>query len=324
MRSLTFPHVLSMDTQHLSFVELVDAAIVQKEEGLAFLEQMASDLVQVASGVFETASAITKLQFQEAVGRKIQEYFPLLEAKAKKASHGAAQLPAALNNFEVLSSCIADINGEDMRAMELAVQKDPTDKSAQADLKNRADAMVVRYSAEVNSRIAQPGLTKLVVESCQEGNDAFRKVYDIIWDQTIARLETEKAAIQQHALLMDDIRKATRAPSIKKQPTSSLVDLYVQAAMIKDQFDKVVVSVGKQFEVERNKTLALSICVLLKKISRMVEKGQLKAKAGDDNAQIDPGEDVSGVKDIVRAMVTADTMEEVNAVIHTFVLGLVV
>ena len=101
-----------MDTQHLSFVELVDAAIVQKEEGLAFLEQMASDLVQVASGVFETASAITKLQFQEAVARKIQEYFPLLEAKAKEASHGAAQLPAALNNFKVLSSCIADINGQ--------------------------------------------------------------------------------------------------------------------------------------------------------------------------------------------------------------------
>jgi hypothetical protein len=219
-----------MDAQHLSFVELVDAAIVQKEEGLAFLELMASDLVQVASGVFETASTITKLQFQEAVGRKIQECFPRLEATAKKSSHG------------VLSSCIADINGcEDTRVMELAVQKDPTDKSAQADLKNRADAMVVRHSAEVNSRIAQPGLTKLVVESCQEGNDAFRKVYDIIWDQTIARSETEKAAIQQHALLMDDIRKATRAPSIKKQPTSSLVGLYVQAVMIKDQFGKLVI-----------------------------------------------------------------------------------
>ena len=129
---------------------------MRKEEGLAFLEHMASDLNQVASGVFETASTITKLQFQEAVVRKIQEYFPLMEAKAKKTSLAAtAQLPAALNNFEMLSSCVADINGEDTRAMEVAVQKDPTDKSAQTDLKNRADAMVVRHSAEVEKMLQQ-------------------------------------------------------------------------------------------------------------------------------------------------------------------------
>ena len=98
--------------------------------------------------------------------------------------------------------------------------------------------------------------------------------------------------------------------SISKQPTSSLVELYVQAALTKRKFDNLALEIKERFEAQTSKTLSINVCPTLKKSSRMVEKAQLKAEK--------PG-DMSGVKDIVRAMVTGKSMKDVNAVIEILI-----
>jgi len=98
----------------------------------------------------------------------------------------------------------------------------------------------------------------------------------------------------------------TKSAKIKKQPVSDLVELYVQAATVKPEFDLIMVEVVREFALRTKKDLTLSVCPTLKKTTRMAEKSQLKASK--------PG-DVSGVKDIVRAMMTGRSMEEVNVVI---------
>ncbi len=211
----------------------------------------------------------------------------------------------AQNGFKLLDSCVAKLNGKDMRAIESVIQNNPSNMNAQKELRDRTDEMARLYAEEIQKRLREPGLTKLVAKLCQEGNDSFRKAYDSVWDETIAN--SEQTAIEKYVQLMDKMKKVVRKPSIYKQPTSSLVELYVQAAVTKRKFDDLVLEIKKEFEALTSKTLSIDVCPTLKKSSRMVEKAQLKAeKAGD----------MSGVKDIVRAMITAKTMEDVNVVIQ--------
>ena len=64
---------------------------------------------------------------------------------------------------------------------------------------------------------------------------------------------------------------------------------------------------GAEFQRRTGKKLKLGICDTLKKTSRMVEKGQLRAtKKGS----------VSGMKGDVRAMVTGKTMADANVTIE--------
>ena len=126
-----------------------------------------------------------------------------------------------------------------------------------------------------------------------------------MWEETIAN--GEAPAIAEYSKLMSHVAELTSSPSILKQPQSDIIELYVMAGIIKPTFDEMVAEMGAEFQRRTGKKLKLSICDTLKKTSRMVEKGQLKAtKKGS----------VSGVKDVVRAMVTGKTMADVNVVIE--------
>ena len=86
-------------------------------------------------------------------------------------------------------------------------------------------------------------------------------------------------------------------------------------------FDDLVGEIANRFNVwskkenqagnDRGKKLKLSLPKVLKKVSRMVEKSQLKDVLNKG--------DISGVKDIVRAIMIGRTMTEVNAVIEIIV-----
>jgi len=86
-------------------------------------------------------------------------------------------------------------------------------------------------------------------------------------------------------------------------------------------FDDLVGEIANRFNVwskkenqagnGRGKKLKLSLPKVLKKVSRMVEKSQLKDVLNKG--------DISGVKDIVRAIMIGRTMTEVNAVIEIIV-----
>jgi hypothetical protein len=196
-----------------------------------------------------------------------------------------------------------------MRAIELAIQNNPSDMKAQQELRDRTDKMTQLYGEEIQKRLKEPGLTKLVAKLCQEGNDSFRKVYDTVWDETIAN--SEQMEVEKYVQLMDKMKEVVHKTNIYKQPTSSLVELYVQAAVTKRKFDNLALEIKKDFEALTSKTLSINVCPTLKKSSRMVEKAQLKASEK-------PG-DMSGVKDIVRAMITGKSMEDVNVVIQILI-----
>ena len=124
----------------MRFIELEDTDIVQEEECGSFLCHVASDICK-------TGSQITKWQFQVALAEKIVEHFPVLksimiENQTKLVQqHAEASLPPALNDFKLLESCVAKLNGKDMRAIELAIQNNPNDMNAQKELRVRTDKM---------------------------------------------------------------------------------------------------------------------------------------------------------------------------------------
>jgi hypothetical protein len=113
--------------------------------------------------------------------------------------------------------------------------------------------------------LKEPGLTKLVTKLCQEGNDSFRKVYDAVWDEKIANSEQEQTAIEEYLRLVDQMKEVVCKPSIHKQPTSSLVELYVQAAVTKPKFDSLALEIAKEFKVRTKKDLSINVCPTLKK-----------------------------------------------------------
>ena len=233
----------------MRFIELEDTDIVREEECKSFLCHVASDICK-------TGSQITKRQFQVALAEKIVEHFPVLksimiENQTKPVQqHAEASLPPALNNFKLLESCVAKINGKGMRAIELAIQNNPSDMNGQQELRDRTDKMALLYAEEIQKRLEEPGLTKLVAKLCQEGNDSFRKVYDTVWDETIAN--SEQTAIEKYVQLMDKMKEVVHNTSVYKQPTSSLVELYVyvQAAVTKRKFDDLALEIKKE-EVRR-------------------------------------------------------------------------
>ncbi len=63
--------------------------------------------------------------------------------------HAEASLPPALNDFKLLESCVADLNGKEMRDIELAILKDPLNMKAQNELRDRTDKMTRLYATEI-------------------------------------------------------------------------------------------------------------------------------------------------------------------------------
>ena len=231
-----------------------------------------------------------------------------IQNRTPKVEH-ETQLPPKLKEFKVLSKCVKDVeNGDDLRTIELAIQTNPKDTAAQKQLLEKAKSLMEKYAEEISGRVNSPELTRTVVEICHLGNNSFRKVYDTLWDEKI--VSAEDLALQAYALLADAMKVLAKSAKIQKQPVSDLVELYVQAATVKPEFDRIMAEVEREFALRTEKDLTLSVCSTLKKTTRMAEKSQLKAS--------EPG-DVSGVKDIVRAMMTGRSMEEVNVVIEIMI-----
>jgi len=278
---------------------------------LAVLDALLKTLRDLFQKIEEVQSQVPggDLPLEKAVAA-IYKY---LRSQMPKADHAEVQLDPLLANTRVLSECVKDINGDETRKMELAIQNNPHDTAAQEQLRVRTTMMRVRYSKEIKDRTSSPNLTRLVVEISHKGND-FRVIYDSIWYNKIANAESE--AIHQYALLMVDLSAKEKTASRKTQPTESIVELYVEAAVVKPQFNAIVAGIKEQV----GGNMAFSICALLKKVSRMVEKSELKGtKPADVSGVKDIVSklgDVSGVKDIVRAMVVGKTMAEVNAVVR--------
>jgi hypothetical protein len=230
-----------------------------------------------------------------------------------KAAHVKAQLSPVLESFELLQGCVEDINGPEARAAELAIQNDPRDAAVKVALLTRSNLMEERYRVEIEKRLNVSGRTLLWIRVCRAGNDSFREVYETVWENTI--VINEGKSIERYVLLTEEMRKLAANPSIVNQCCSTFPDLYVLAAMIKTKFGKLMTSVRDKFEGRFKRELVIVVCPTLKKVSRMVEKGQLKPSSEAESITGVKGS-IAEVKDIVRAMVTGHTMEDVNGVIE--------
>jgi hypothetical protein len=155
---------------------------------------------------------------------------------------------------------------------------------------------------EIQARLTKDGRTLEWIGVARAGNNAFKEVYDVIWEKTILR--QENVDVSRYGALMLVLKEL--AKGITKQPQTTLADLYAQAAAAKPQFDALMQDLSTRFKDTMGIELVLTICKTLKKSSRVTEKSQLRA--GDTG-------NVSGVKDVVRAMATTRTMGEINSAI---------
>ena len=121
-----------------------------------------------------------------------------------------------------------EINGKDLRDLEMQVLRSPHDATTQQLLLTRSKLMEERYAVEIQARIEEPGRTLLWIRLCRAGNDSFRKVYDTVWEETIA--SSEGPSIERYALLTKETGELAADPSIRNQPESTFPKLYVQAA----------------------------------------------------------------------------------------------
>jgi hypothetical protein len=208
---------------------------------------------------------------------------------------------------------VEDINGKDLREIEMNILRCPSDAAAQQLLLARCQLMEGRYTEEIQARVTAPGRTLLWTRVCRAGNVSFRKVYDTVWENTIVNAEGK--SIERYVLLTKEMRELAANPSIVSQCRSTFPDLYVLAGVIKPKFDELMTSVGRKFEERFGRKLVIGLCAALKKTSRMVEKGQLKpsSKAG---RIVGVKGSIAGVKGIVRSMVTGETMENMTGVIE--------
>jgi hypothetical protein len=229
----------------------------------------------------------------------------------KKKDHTTQDLAPILRDFKLLGACVADLNGDDMKAMQQRITENPSDLEAQQELLARTNAMTEKYMAAIDLHLNEPGRTALWAKVCQLGNNSFKKVYTTIWNETI--FNAESGALTEYSELVGKMRPLLENPSITRQPQSSLLELYVKAATIKPIFDAVIQTIAEEFKMlmERSLdvkgTMNVQSCAALKNTSRMTEKSQLKG--------VPPG-NMAGVKDIVRVMLVGNNMTDVNHIIQ--------
>ena len=61
-------------------------------------------------------------------------------------AHAEANLPPVLKDFRLLKDCVKDINGKDLREVELQILRHPSDAAAQQLLLDRCQLMEERPS----------------------------------------------------------------------------------------------------------------------------------------------------------------------------------
>jgi len=179
---------------------------------------------------------------------------PFEGSESKKKGHKETSLPPVLKDFELLGNCVVDLNGEEIRAVEARILENPNDLAAQRELLERTTEMTKRYANAIQERIHKNGRTQVWAKVSRFGNNSFKEVYTVIWNNTIASNEHE--SIVQYADMIEGLNSLIECPSITKQPTSDLVELYKQAAQIKPVFDALIHMVRKF-----SKRVALSICM---------------------------------------------------------------
>ena len=222
-----------------------------------------------------------------------------------------SKLPPALRSFDVLSEAegVAKAHGPaaEVAALTAAVQADPSDAKAAAALGTRAGKMLNACAAEIDQRMRAEGQFKANFQAIRAGNEAFREVYGAVW--RVVQL-CEAGAFAAFKAAVAEVRATMPAAGTPvEQPQKDVAELFQAASTAKPAFDQVLRDVERSSrEAARAEAeaasdaegaadadaIALSLPATLKKVGRVVEKAALRrGRRGD----------VSGVKDVVRAMV---------------------
>ena len=241
-------------------------------------------------------STVPLYELHAAVGRAIG---------MSEATH-SVQLHPVLEQFPVLKNDprVADFDGDDLRDIERRVQQNPDgDEDACKELAKYQEDLFKTYQEVIQERVAEKGRTKVWAEVIKRGNDDFREVYEVVWNNTIVK--TEEEGIDRYRIAVAKLQPAEDVRRTRQQHTG-LLAIYREAARAKPAYDNTMNILAERFRAGGPR-IRLSICPTLKKASRIIEKSVLKSTVAGD---------VSRVKDIVRSMAVVESMEHVAIILE--------
>ena len=226
--------------------------------------------------------------------------------RPKNDDHSDISLGPILDNYEPVkaNSLIQAHDNAALRLMEEKIRvactpEDDNDvKPAADDLRVAVGKMEPVMRQVITEALSKEGRTLEWVRVMTAGDMQFSKVYQSVFEYIE---ENEEDGIKQYHAVIDRVRQVLPGGKAPLQRPDNLVDLYVEAARTQPGFKKVMNRVQQMYHERTHHELKLSVCQKLKKVTRILEKMIMRGS-------------VRGVKDIVRAMATVNSMGEVGTV----------
>eukprot|EP00947_MAST-08B_sp_MAST-8B-sp1_P005141 g5141.t1 len=210
-----------------------------------------------------------------------------------------AQMPPELRGFQTLAAMpgVAEvIKTSDLADAQRAVQLDPDDAAAVANLQQKVDVIEARLRAAIAERFQDPQTIRTCSKTIEVGNADFAQVYGSVWG-TIVSADPE--GLQMYR---DAYAALTFPAKGAKQPTSDPVELYRASARVLPFFKAAMEEV-----VDGLKGVELVMPDGLKAMGRIMEKSLLRVD--------DPG-NADQIFDVVRCMAKCKDMRQAAEVVR--------
>jgi len=148
------------------------AKIRQYDEGIMqtriqILEAIEGLKLQTLRNLDAYKEAWMALPSNDPAAKELQDGFWEEIFGRRPTDHVEAQLAPILREFDLLSKCVEDINGTDVRKLENNVLETPLDEPIQGQLLAKTDTMGERYVQRINSKVCAKGRTKLWIQVCR-------------------------------------------------------------------------------------------------------------------------------------------------------------
>ena len=226
----------------------------------------------------------------------------------KNEDHSDVVLGPVLDDFQPVKSDprVQKHDNDSLRLLEeqlrVACTTTPPDddriNAAADNLREAVGAMEPDMRAVIDEALTKKGRTLEWARVMTAGDMLFRKVYRSVFE-TIS--ESEDKGIERYRKMIAQLQKVLPGGKAPLQRPDTLVALYQEAAGAQPGFKAAMKQVQDLFQQTTGYELELKVCPKLKKVTRILEKMIMRGS-------------VRGVKDIVRAMSTVNTMDEVAIV----------
>jgi hypothetical protein len=195
-------------------------------------------------------------------------------------------------------------------ALQLAVMSGSNKVSAAKDnMSSAVKALTKALREAIDKRVVQAGIVKVCVGVVSDGNEFFLGMYESKWKQITM---VEEAGFEAYKAAVASIKIDSSITGGAKQRTGDPAILLSDAASIKTMYDTFMHDLVKGCGLNDQDDGVLSVPEALKKLLRILEKTMLVPEGFARG-------DVAKVCDVVRGMITVETMDEVVAIVNALV-----